>query len=96
VSVANTSGDIFNTSAVRQLFHKPVGSVADDYAKILAFPPAIERRWASRRRGVTSISPSLRISAADGQFGQFYAGVSTPGAGCWTSRRAVRLAGQLR
>src|SRR5689334_7111678 len=88
---ANTAGDIFNTQCgTGNFFHITpwwgIGPV--DYAKILIAYPGVSAMKQpvgfSTPWRVTSVSPiTLRINAADGQFGQYYAGVtSTPGAGC--------------
>jgi hypothetical protein len=91
---ANTAGDIFNSQCGAfggsTFFHNtPVWGIGlDDYAKIRAVWPNVANMRApvgfSTPWRITSIAPiTTRINAADGQFGQFYAGVtSLTGAGC--------------
>ena len=91
---ANTAGDIFNSQCGAfggsTFFHAtPVWGIGlDDYAKIRAAWPNVANMRSpvgfSTPWRITSIAPiTTRINAADGQFGQFYAGVtSLTGAGC--------------
>ena len=95
---ANTNGDIFNTSCGQSVgspnfstyFHNNVtwGIGPDDYRKIKDVWPAIANMRApvgfSTPWRITSIAPIvIRIDAADGQFGQLFAGVtSLNGGGC--------------
>ncbi|HYV98340.1 MAG TPA: hypothetical protein VE967_12845 [Gemmatimonadaceae bacterium] len=92
---ANTSGDIFNTSCAQfngnsTFFHLNVawGIGPDDFTKIKDAWPAVANMRApvgySTPWRITSLAPiTIRLNAADGQFGQFYSGVtSLNGAGC--------------
>ena len=91
---ANTAGDIFNTQCGAfngsSYFHvNPVWGIGlGDYSKIVAAYPGVARMRApigfSTPWRITSIAPiTRRIDAADGQFGQFFSGVtSLAGAGC--------------
>ena len=91
---ANTAGDIFNSQCGAfggsTFFHAtPVWGIGlDDYAKVRTVWPAVANMRApvgfSTPWRITSIAPiTTRINAADGQFGQFYGGVtSLTGAGC--------------
>jgi len=88
---ANTAGDIFNTACGDGVFFHvtPVWGIGlDDYAKIQQVWPEVSTMRApvgfSTPWRITSIAPiTVRINAADGQFGQFYAGTtSLTGAGC--------------
>jgi hypothetical protein len=88
---ANTSGDIFNTACGDGVyFHvTPVWGIGlDDYRKIRDVWPDVALMRApigySTPWRITSIAPiTIRINAADGQFGQYYAGTtSLTGAGC--------------
>ena len=88
---ANTAGDIFNTQCGSGVFFHvtPIWGIGlNDYAKIKqAWPDVANMRSPvgfSTPWRITSIAPiTVRINAADGQFGQFYGGVtSLTGAGC--------------
>jgi hypothetical protein len=91
---ANTAGDIFNTSCGQfgssTFFHLTVtwGIGPDDYSKIKEVYPGVQNMRPpvgySTPWRITSLAPiTIRINAADGQFGQYYAGVtSLNGAGC--------------
>ena len=88
---ANTAGDIFNTACGDGVFFHVTpawGIGLTDYAKIQQVWPDVSTMRApvgfSTPWRITSIAPiTVRVNAADGQFGQFYAGVtSLTGAGC--------------
>lgn len=92
---ANTAGDIFNTQCgqfggASTYFHNvPVWGIGpDDYAKVLAVWPNVAKMLAPvgystpwRRSSIPPVD--IRINSADGQFGQFFSGVtSADGQGC--------------